>query len=138
MLSQVRIKAKSVMVPWDHVICHVTPKATPHASSNSLSDFVGSSDFPAVANGGASQQSQTADKANSDVTQLNERFLISMNETIKRYLTGNTAMVFFNLPVPPTDESRYAKYLEYLEILSNGLPPTLLVHGISSVISTGL
>lgn len=138
MLSQLRIKARSVMVPWDHVICHVTPSSTRNPSSTNLSEFVGygvttDNNTSAIMNG-----SIQLDDRPVDFTTLPETYVVSMNETIKRHIVGNTALVFLNLPVPPGDDNRYSKYLDYCDVLSSGLPPTLLVHGISSVISTGL
>lgn len=43
-------------------------------------------------------------------------------------------VIFITLPPPPqTDEqSRHASYLEELDVLTNGLPPTMLVHGSTS------
>ena len=58
---------------------------------------------------------------------------------IKRSSEG-TAICFLNLPLPVAKaaEEREKNYLQSLRLLSQDLPPTLLVHGITSVISMAL
>uniref|UniRef100_A0A0K2T689 Solute carrier family 12 member 9 n=1 Tax=Lepeophtheirus salmonis TaxID=72036 RepID=A0A0K2T689_LEPSM len=48
-----------------------------------------------------------------------------------------TAVTFLCLPLPPKDEDDET-YLRFIKDLTNELPPTVLVHGISPVISTTL
>ncbi|VDO40535.1 unnamed protein product [Onchocerca flexuosa] len=60
-----------------------------------------------------------------------------MNDLIKRN-SGDAAVCLLNLPTPPKDVSYSEQYLEVIRHLTDGLPPTLLVHGLSSVISTAL
>jgi hypothetical protein len=42
------------------------------------------------------------------------------------------------LPVPPADPSLWPEYVDQLTKLTDGLPPTLLVNGISPVTTTTL
>lgn len=57
---------------------------------------------------------------------------------------ADTAVCFLNMPATPTDShgeeniENYEKYVNALRLLTDGMPPTLLVYGISSVISTAL
>ncbi|KAE9547623.1 hypothetical protein FO519_009164 [Halicephalobus sp. NKZ332] len=103
LLQQLRIKAKSVMVPWDHVVAQME-------RSNSASNIA---EFP-------------------------KSFVSAVNEMIKRN-SGDTAVSFLNLPLPPSPSmQQHEGYMEGLRILTADLPPTLLVHGLSSVISTAL
>uniref|UniRef100_A0A8C6LGG4 Solute carrier family 12 member 9 n=1 Tax=Nothobranchius furzeri TaxID=105023 RepID=A0A8C6LGG4_NOTFU len=48
------------------------------------------------------------------------------------------AVRFLYLPRPPADTRRYAAYLRQLELLTQDLGPTLLIHGITPVITTDL
>ncbi|KAI3409896.1 hypothetical protein GPALN_006270 [Globodera pallida] len=107
MLEQLRIKAKSVMVPWDHVVQHI---------DKTMATRVGRT---------------------SDITDYAEKFVRAVNETIQRNSSG-AAVCFLNLPPPPPDGTKAEQYLAKLRLLTDSLPPTLLVHGLASVISTAL
>lgn len=50
----------------------------------------------------------------------------------------NTAVTFIYLPPPPTATEDAVPYLETLNIITNKLPPTILIHGVSIVNSTTL
>ncbi|VDK69545.1 unnamed protein product [Anisakis simplex] len=105
MLTQLRIDARSLVMPWDHVVCHLgedTPNAPPRESV----------DLPIS-------------------------YVEAMNDLIKKN-SGEAAICLLNLPTPPNDVSLSDRYLNVVQCLTDGLPPTLLVHGISSVISTAL
>ncbi|KFD65416.1 hypothetical protein M514_08774 [Trichuris suis] len=110
MLSQLRIMAKSIILPWDHVICHV--------NADIVSD--------------GTQMSKSVDLNDMPLT-----FLKGFNELMRRN-SSQSALVFLSLPPPPLDLSKAVKYLERLECVTDSLPPTLLIYGISSVISTAL
>uniref|UniRef100_A0A0N5ALN1 Solute carrier family 12 member 9 n=1 Tax=Syphacia muris TaxID=451379 RepID=A0A0N5ALN1_9BILA len=103
MLSMLRIKARSQVMPWDHVVCHLGDE-NPSAPE--------SVDLPLP-------------------------YLSGMNDLIKKN-SGGAAICLLDLPVPPTDVSLSDSYLNVIRTLTEGLPPTLLVHGLSSVISTAL
>jgi potassium/chloride transporter 9 len=103
LLQQLRIKAKSVMVPWDHVVA---------------------------------QMERT--QASGSIAEFPKSFISAVNEMIRRN-SADTAVTFLNLPVPPSPSlNKSDEYLEALRTLTTDLPPTLLVHGLSSVISTAL
>uniref|UniRef100_A0A915KWR9 Solute carrier family 12 member 9 n=1 Tax=Romanomermis culicivorax TaxID=13658 RepID=A0A915KWR9_ROMCU len=109
MLGQLRIQAKSILLPWDHVICHVAT----HRSTD-------------------------------DLTKMSETYLRSFNDLLQKN-SGRSSVIFLNMPLPVINfadlenfPSECETYLECLETLTNHLPPILLVHGISSVISTAL
>jgi len=60
-----------------------------------------------------------------------------INGVIREQCSG-TAVVFLYLPRPPSDFTRHEDYLRCLELMSDSLPPTVLVHGLHPVTSTTL
>lgn len=75
-----------------------------------------------------------------DITKFPHSFVVSVNDLIKRSSEGS-AVCFLNLPVPPGRGEPAAtnqRYMESLRLLTQDLPPTLLVHGLTSVISMAL
>lgn len=60
-----------------------------------------------------------------------------MNELILQQ-TSQTVTTFIYLPAPPGDDSLADSYLKSLEIISEGLTPTVYVHGVNTVTSTTL
>lgn len=60
-----------------------------------------------------------------------------INGVIQEQSSG-TAVVFLYLPRPPLDFTQHEEYLHCLEVLTNSLPPTVLVHGLHPVTSTTL
>lgn len=70
-------------------------------------------------------------------------YLRAVNAMIKQH-SQTTAVLFLYLPPPPPpptvagDDGQRLTYLDQLELLTSGLPPTMLVHGISPVTSTTL
>ncbi|XP_050307192.1 solute carrier family 12 member 9 isoform X2 [Anthonomus grandis grandis] len=49
-----------------------------------------------------------------------------------------TAVTFIYLPAPPQDDDHAVLYYNNLEVISRNLPPTIFVHGVSTVTSTTL
>uniref|UniRef100_H2Y8I5 Solute carrier family 12 member 9 n=1 Tax=Ciona savignyi TaxID=51511 RepID=H2Y8I5_CIOSA len=62
---------------------------------------------------------------------------VKMNSLI-RSQHQSTAVTFLYLPTPPTSTDQCEDYLDMLTQISDGLGPTLFVHGLSHVISTTL
>jgi hypothetical protein len=65
----------------------------------------------------------------------------AVNETIQRNSGDGAAVCFLNLPMPPSaglNTEKADQYLAQLRLYTEGLPPTLLIHGLTSVISTAL
>lgn len=74
----------------------------------------------------------------SNIAEFPKTFVSAVNEMIRRN-SADTAVTFLNLPVPPSPSlNRSDEYMEALRTLTTDLPPTLLVCGLSSVISTAL
>jgi len=51
---------------------------------------------------------------------------------------SSTAVVFLYLPRPPSDFTEHEEYLRCLEMMTDSLPPAILVHGLHPVTSTTL
>ena len=68
---------------------------------------------------------------------VSEEYLREANLFI-RSKCDETAVSFVYLPRPPSNPDLHPTYLQCLDRLTLGLPPTLLVHGVSPVMTTTL
>ncbi|XP_044268359.1 solute carrier family 12 member 9 isoform X1 [Tribolium madens] len=66
-----------------------------------------------------------------------ETYLKSVNNLILQQ-TSDTVVTFIYLPPPPNNDSEKEAYYQKLDIISRNLPPTMFVHGVSTVTSTTL
>lgn len=112
LLKDLRIQAKVQIVPWDEVVALHW-----HSRGGDSAD------------GGLN--------AYSNITSISDEYLTAVNQLILQQSTTPTVR-FLYLPRPPADTNLYPRYLQQLEILTHGLGPTLLVHGVSAVTSTQL
>ena len=88
-------------------------------------------------NAGTPKPSSSESPAFPDVTLPEEDLVKRINGVIREQCSG-TAVVFLYLPRPPSDFTRHEAYLRCLEMMSDSLPPTVLVHGLHPVTSTTL
>ncbi|XP_042241653.1 solute carrier family 12 member 9-like isoform X2 [Homarus americanus] len=111
MLHELRINATIVPVPWDHITSHI---------QQNLSD------------------SQSEAEADADsLSHLNDEYINGVNGLISGQ-SVDTAVTFLYLPRTPQNPAQYPRYLELLTNITNGLRPTVMVHGISAVTTTTL
>lgn len=68
---------------------------------------------------------------------VSEEYLLEVNEFI-RVKCSETAVSFIYLPRPPQNPGHHSSYISMLEMMTRNLPPTILVHGVSPVITTTL
>lgn len=68
--------------------------------------------------------------------QLTEEYICAVNALIRRHSAPQPAVRFLYLPRPPTDSRHYSAYLHHMDLLSRDLGPTLLIHGITPVVTT--
>ncbi|XP_062993929.1 solute carrier family 12 member 9 [Elgaria multicarinata webbii] len=118
LLTKLRIKATIKIVTWDQVVALHGPQR-PAASSP---------ERPAAA-------AETF--LNAATFRVTDEYLASVNGLLQQQ-GGQTAVRFLYLPRPPADTSQHERYLEQLEILTTGLGPTLLIHGLTPVTCTEL
>uniref|UniRef100_A0A8B9FAV2 Solute carrier family 12 member 9 n=1 Tax=Amazona collaria TaxID=241587 RepID=A0A8B9FAV2_9PSIT len=110
LLKDLRIQAQIQLVPWDAV-------ARPAGATEEEEEET--MNFPA------------------NTTQVSDEYVCAANRLILEQ--GPAPVVrFLYLPRPPADTSLYPLYLHQLELLTRGLGPTVLVHGVSAVTSTQL
>lgn len=73
----------------------------------------------------------------------------AMNQFLKQYSSESsnisdssiltlTGLIFLPMAVPPDDETMFVDYLNDLDTLTADLPPTVLVHGVSVVLTNEL
>lgn len=72
----------------------------------------------------------------NNTDQLTEEYICAVNALIRRHSTPQPAVRFLYLPRPPADRRRYTAYLLHMDLLSRDLGPTLLIHGITPVVTT--
>uniref|UniRef100_A0A3Q0QR83 Solute carrier family 12 member 9 n=1 Tax=Amphilophus citrinellus TaxID=61819 RepID=A0A3Q0QR83_AMPCI len=68
---------------------------------------------------------------------LSEDFLSALNRMLKEHSSQATVR-FLYLPEPPSHRSQSQLFLSQLEAVTNGLGPTLLIHGVTPVTYTDL
>ncbi|KRY55351.1 Solute carrier family 12 member 9, partial [Trichinella britovi] len=115
MLSQLRISAQSVILPWSLRLLDVEDSEDESESSSGDTNATIYHGFAGIS----------------------RRALRRFNQLL-RDSSEMAGVLFLKLPPPPADPSLSDSYLKGLQCLTDGLPPTLLIHGISSVISTAL
>ncbi|CDQ80293.1 unnamed protein product [Oncorhynchus mykiss] len=111
LLKELRIKANVYTVPWDQQVAL-------HWQRQGDDDYVNS--FP------------------SNATRLSDEYLSAVNRLILEQAHPPPAVRFLYLPRPPADTRRYTAYLRQLELLTKDLGPTLLIHGVTPVLTTDL
>uniref|UniRef100_A0AAR2KKC0 Solute carrier family 12 member 9 n=1 Tax=Pygocentrus nattereri TaxID=42514 RepID=A0AAR2KKC0_PYGNA len=111
LLKELRMKADIYMVPWDEQVAL-------HWQRQHVGMYANS--FP------------------SNAVRLSDDYLHAVNRLILNQPRPPPAVRFLYLPRPPADTRRYHNYLCQLELLSRDLGPTLLIHGVTPVITTDL
>ncbi|KAL0175252.1 hypothetical protein M9458_031220, partial [Cirrhinus mrigala] len=121
LLKDLRMKAEIFTVPWDsQVMLHWQRQARSDRIEELESE-----------EGGVDN-----DKVNT--TRVSDEYLQAVNKLILDQPLPPPAVRFLYLPRPPADTSRYHDYLHQLELLTRNLGPTLLIHGVTPVITTDL
>lgn len=129
LLKELRIKAQLHPVNWDQqVALHWQRQA----------EWGGKRGGAAAGEEGDEGDEDFVNSFPSNATRLSDDFLLAINSLIRDSGRPAPAVRFLYLPRPPADTSRYATYLRQLELLTQDLGPTLLIHGVTPVITTDL
>ncbi|KAL3992337.1 hypothetical protein ACER0C_011962 [Sarotherodon galilaeus] len=137
LLKDLRIKAQIHPVPWDQqVALHWQRQGN-----------WGKKQLDATTEEKNLQPEEEEDEENeedyvnsfpSNATRVSDDYLSAVNKLILDQARPQPAVRFLYLPRPPADTRRYTAYLRQLELLTQDLGPTLLIHGVTPVITTDL
>ncbi|XP_034470000.1 solute carrier family 12 member 9-like isoform X2 [Hippoglossus hippoglossus] len=135
MLKKLRISAQVQMVTWDEVVALHWQRRGGREKGN-LAECAQSEE--------KMEQEERAQKEDgnemfpNNAAQLTEEYICAVNNLILRHGAPRPAVRFLYLPRPPADLNRYRAYLHQVELLSRDLGPTLLIHGVTPVVTTDL
>ncbi|XP_019717196.1 solute carrier family 12 member 9 [Hippocampus comes] len=132
LLKELRIKAQIYPVPWDQQVAL-------HWQRQGNLDKRQSSQSPDIIK--KLEQEDEEDYVNSfmsNTARLTDDYLSAVNQLILDQAQPAPAVRFLYLPRPPADTRLYNSYLHQLELLTQDLGPTLLIHGVTPVITTDI
>ncbi|KAM7379344.1 hypothetical protein PAMP_004906 [Pampus punctatissimus] len=132
MLKELRIAAQVQMVAWDQVVVlHWQRQGREERSAQ---------DEERTERGEVEDAEKEGDiqKFPNNAAQLTDEYICAVNNLIRQHGVPQPAVRFLYLPRPPADTSRYRAYLHQLDLLSQDLGPTLLIHGVTPVVTTDL
>ena len=136
LLKELRIKAQVYSVPWDQQVALHWQRQGEWGKKQQ------SADPTKERKQGADEEEENDDdyvnSFPSNATRLSDDYLAAVNKLILDPTRPPPAVRFLYLPRPPADTRRYTTYLHQLELLTQDLGPTLLIHGVTPVITTDL
>ncbi|KAM9349232.1 solute carrier family 12 member 9-like [Symphorus nematophorus] len=127
MLKELRISARVQMVAWDEVVALHWLRQEDSAENEERRE---------------KQEEEEAEKEGgiqqfpSNAAQLTDEYICAVNNLIRRHGAPQPAVRFLYLPRPPADTNLYHAYLHHVDLLSRDLGPTLLIHGVTPVVTT--
>ncbi|KAM9322875.1 solute carrier family 12 member 9-like [Pholidichthys leucotaenia] len=135
MLNDLRITAQVQMVAWDQVVALHWKRQQGRGRGNSAE----------TVNLEERKRRHEEDEPEDGIqtfpnnaSQLSDDYICAVNSLICRHGAPQPAVRFLYLPHPPADKRRYCAYLHQVDLLSKNLGPTLLVHGVTPVVTTDL
>lgn len=134
MLKELRISAQLQMVAWDQVVALHWERQGRRERGNLVES----------AQNEERREVEEAEKEDdiknfpNNAAQLTDEYICAVNNLIRRHGAPQPAVRFLYLPRPPADTSRYRTYLHHVDLLSRDLGPTLLIHGITPVVTIDL
>uniref|UniRef100_A0A8C2A1K5 Solute carrier family 12 member 9 n=1 Tax=Cyprinus carpio TaxID=7962 RepID=A0A8C2A1K5_CYPCA len=128
LLKELRMKAEISTVPWDSQVALHWQRQTRSEKIEELESE----------EGGVEADKVFVNSFPSNTSRVSDEYLQAVNKLILDQTLRPPAVRFLYLPRPPADTSRYHDYLNQLELLTRNLGPTLLIHGVTPVITTDL
>ncbi|XP_051943632.1 solute carrier family 12 member 9-like isoform X1 [Hippocampus zosterae] len=122
MLKELRMSAQVQTVDWDQVVAlHWLRRGTEKDEGR-----------------GEKMDDGRYEAFPGNAAQLTNEYIHAVNDLVRSHGAPPPAVRFLYLPHPPADKSRYGAYLRQVDLLSQDLGPTLLIHGVTPVITTDL
>lgn len=147
LLKELRIKANVYTVPWDQqVALHWQRQGEMGKKRPSRQDVKEGEEKEGGEEEQRRREEEEAEEEECDfvnsfpsnATRLSDEYLSAVNALILQQARPPPAVRFLYLPRPPADTRRYTAYLRQLDLLTLDLGPTLLIHGVTPVITTDL
>ena len=120
LLRQLRVNAQIRMISWENVTSLLNNPSTINENPATIS-----------------VEQPSTNIAIRSFIDVNDDYTRGINELIRQQC-DNTSCLYLYLPRPPRDKTLFQRYIHVLDMLSNDLPPTMFVHGVSSVTCTEL
>ncbi|KAM3874905.1 solute carrier family 12 member 9 [Diretmus argenteus] len=134
LLKELRIKAHVYPVPWDQQVAL-------HWQRQGGAGRKDADEDKEKRRAEEEEEENEDDYVNSfpsNATRVSDEYLAAVNRLILDQARPPPAVRFLYLPRPPADTRRYTTYLRQLDLLTKDLGPTLLIHGVTPVITTDL
>ncbi|XP_018016775.1 solute carrier family 12 member 9 isoform X2 [Hyalella azteca] len=140
-LASVRMNAEIVSVPWK-----APPKTnnqlegvTVQSASQTSQGIHDASNFSSALTSSSSSSSggRGGDVTGEQLTRLTAPYLDDVNSALRTHGTA-AAVTLLNVSPPPLDVSKYQAYIDALTIITDGIGPCVMVHGVSKVTTTML
>lgn len=127
MLAELRITATVHMVEWDQVVAlHWQRRAT----------YMQGNDYDGGRGRGIACVGNGEEALRTNVSLITEEYIHAVNGLIRQHGAPQPTVRFLYLPRPPADTRLYSVYLRHMELLSRDLGPTMLIHGVTPVVTT--
>lgn len=137
LLKDLRIKAQIHPVPWDQqVALHWQRQG--NWGKKQLDATMEEKNLQPEEEEDEENEEDYVNSFPSNATRVSDDYLSAVNKLILDQARPQPAVRFLYLPRPPADTRRYTAYLRQLELLTQDLGPTLLIHGVTPVITTDL
>ncbi|TRY93031.1 hypothetical protein DNTS_009490 [Danionella cerebrum] len=130
LLKELRMKADIFTVPWDSEVA-LHWQRQEGSDRNEFED-------PEGEEGGVEADRFFTNSFPTNTSRVSDEYLHAVNKLILDQNLCTPTVRFLYLPRPPADTSRYCDYLHQLDLLTRNLGPTLLIHGVTPVITTDL
>ncbi|XP_029308591.1 solute carrier family 12 member 9-like [Cottoperca gobio] len=137
MLKELRISAQVQMVAWDHVVALHWQRRGGRVGGN-LEESAQNEERSESTEEEEAKKEDCIQTFPNNAAQLTDEYICAVNNLIRRHGAPVPAVRFLYLPRPPADTSRYCAYLHQVDMLSRDLGPTLLIQGVTPVVTTDL